>query len=421
MLVVVQNYKPRVVDAELLRRLNSTGAVLIEGPKACGKTATAQRVSKTVFRLDVDDGARALISAAPETLLSQTPPVLFDEWQVETRLWNLIRREVDDRSPERGLFILTGSATPNDDADRHTGAGRVATLRMRPMSLYESGESTGEVSLADLFDGDLKPALDPGVTVPQLVDRIVTGGWPDLVDAPVEVAQERMQDYLRTIVEVDVQQLGGRRDPENLRRLFAALGRSVGTAATITSLAADVGGAGGPADRDTVGRYLDALERLMVIEDLPAWAPQMRSATPLRKSATRFMVDPSLGVAALGVGPVQLLRDLNATGFHFEAMVVRDLRVYTQPLGGRLATWRDNNGHEVDIVVTLSDGRWGAFEIKMNPDHVDRAADSLRRFASKVDTARVGEPEFLGVITTRAAAMRRADGVVVLPIALLGP
>lgn len=367
-----------------------------------------------MFRLDIDDGARSLVSTAPEVLFGARPPVLFDEWQVAPKLWNLVRREVDDRSPQRGLYILTGSATPNDDVDRHTGAGRFSTVRMRPMSLFESGESTGQVSLRGLFDGDFTAALDPGVTVPRLVERIVTGGWPDLVDAPVQDAQQRMRDYLRTIVEVDVQQLGVRRQPENLRRVLAALARGVGTDISIKALAADVGGASGPADRDTVSAYLGALERLMLVEDVPAWAPRMRSTTPLRKSATRFMTDPSLGVAALGVGPDQLLRDLNATGFHFEGLVVRDLRVYTQPLGGRVAHWRDNNGHEVDVVLTLDDGRWGAVQVKMNPDHVDEAASSLRRFVQKVDTSKVGEPAFLGVVTSRAAAVRRPDGVFVL-------
>jgi predicted AAA+ superfamily ATPase len=206
-----------------------------------------------------------------------------------------------------------------------------------------------------------------------------------------------------------------------LRRLLTALGRSVGTDTTITALAADVGGASGPADRDAVSGYLSAFERLMLVEDVPAWAPHMRSTTPLRRSATRFLTDPSLGVGALGVGPEQLLKDLRATGFHFEALVARDLRVYTQPIGGRLGHWRDNNGHEVDIVVTLDDGRWGALEVKMNPDDVDASADSLLRFVAKVDTSRIGAPAFLAVVSTRAAALRRADGVLTLPIAVLGP
>ena len=414
-------YLPRVADRELADRLSSAGAVLIEGPKACGKTATASRVARSIVRLDVDPGSRALVTAASEVLFDQEPPILFDEWQIEPTLWDLVRRQVDDRSPVKGQFILTGSSTPNDDARRHSGAGRISTLRMRPMSLYESGHSTGAVSLANLFTGGTPAALDPGASVPQLIERIVVGGWPDLIDTSVQDAQQWLRDYLRNVVEVDVQQLGVRRDPSNLRKLLTALGRGVGTEITVQSLARDVGGADSPADRDTVDAYLKALQRLMIVEDVSAWAPHMRSTTPLRKSPVRYMSDPSLGVAALGVGPQQLLSDLNAAGFHFEAMVVRDLRVYTQPLHGNLSHWRDNNGHEVDVIITLEGGRWAALEVKMNPDDIDGAAASLLRFREKVDTSRVGEPTFTGIITSRSPAYRRPDGVLVIPAATLGP
>jgi len=416
-----QVYRDRVADRELVDRLTSAGAVLVEGPKACGKSRTAERLARTVIRLDVDDSSRALVSSAPEVLFAADPPIVFDEWQVAPKLWNLVRREVDARSPLRGQFIMTGSATPKDDASRHVGAGRMSLLRMRPMSLFETGHSTGQVSLKALFDDDFRPARDPGLTVPELTERIVVGGWPYLLEADPGSAGQWVRDYLATVVS-DVQQLDGTRSPRNLRRLLTSLGRSVGTDATIRSLAADVGGADGPVDDETITRLLSALERLMLIEDVPAWAPHMRSKTPLRKSAHRYLADPSLGVGALHVGPAQLLTDMNATGFHFEALVARDLRVYAQPLGGSLAHWRDANGHEVDFIVTLSDGRWGALEVKMNPDDIDKAADSLVRFAAKVDTSKIGAPAFLGVVTTRAAALRRPeDGVLTLPIATLGP
>lgn len=418
---MARSYLTRVVDSELATRLSSAGAVLIEGPKACGKTVTASKVASSVVCLDVDAGSRALVATAPEILFSQPTPILFDEWQLEPALWDLVRRQVDDRSPARGQFILTGSATPNDDARRHSGAGRISPLRMRPMSLYESGHSTGAVSLTSLFDGDTPAALDPGVTVPQLVDRIVTGGWPDLVQAEVRDAQQWLRDYLRNLVEVDVQSLGARRDPGNVRKLLTALGRGVGTEMSVQSLAKDVGGADGPADRDTIDAYLDTLTRLMITEDVPAWAPHMRSATPLRKSATRYLTDPSLGVAALGVGPQQLLADLNAAGYHFEALVVRDLRIYAQPLHGSLSHWCDNNGHEVDLIITLDDGRWAALEVKMSPNDIDEAAASLLRFLDKIDTSKLGQPAFTGVITTRSPAYRRPDGVHVMPISGIGP
>lgn len=418
---MARDYLPRVADGELAGRLTAAGAVVIEGPKACGKTETARRVAGSVVRLDVDAGARALVGAEPDVLFSRQTPILFDEWQREPALWDLVRRQVDDRSPRRGQFILTGSATPNDATRRHSGAGRISSLRMRPMSLYESGDATGAVSLAALFAGQPPAALDPGVTLPRLVDRIVTGGWPDLVGAEVRDARQWLRDYLRNLVEVDVQSLGARRDPGNVRRLLTALGRGVGTEMSVQSLAKDVGGADGPVGRDTVDAYLKTLDRLMIIEDVPAWAPHMRSATPLRKSATRYLADPSLGVAALGIGPQQLLADLNATGFHFEALVVRDLRVYAQPLHGNLSRWRDNNGHEVDVIITLDDGRWAALEVKMNPNDVDGAAGSLLRFLDKLDTGKVGPPVFTGIVTTRSPAYRRPDGVFVLPVAALGP
>jgi predicted AAA+ superfamily ATPase len=414
-------YRPRVADGELADRMRSAGAVLMEGPKACGKTATAQRVAATLFRMDTDDGARALVDAAPEVLLTAKPPVLFDEWQVAPKLWNLVRHKVDDLGGAPGRFILTGSSTPVDDAKRHTGAGRYSVLRMRPMSLFETGVSTGQVSLRKLFDGDFTPSLDPGVTVPALVDCIVTGGWPALLEVPLRAAQRWISDYVRTIVEVDMPQMGVRRDPGTLRRLLASLGRGTGTDMSVQAMANDIAGADRSVQRDTVAGYLDILNRLMITEDMPAWAPHMRSTTPLRKSATRFMTDPSLGVAALGVGPEQLLLDLNATGFHFAGLVVRDLRIYVQPIGGQLSHWRDNNQHEVDIIITLDDGRWGALEVKMNPDAVDAAATSLLRFKDKVDTAKTGAPAFLAVATTRSAALRRGDGIYVLPVASLGP
>ena len=414
-------YINRVADEELANRLAAAGAVLIEGPKACGKTETARRLSHHEFRFDVDPGARALVAASPQTLFDQEPPILLDEWQVAPALWDLVRRAVDDQWPERGRFILTGSATPDPATRRHTGTGRISVLRMRPMSLFELGRSTGEVSIQNLFEGATPAAIDPGVSVPRLVDCLVTGGWPNLVGASTKDAQTWIQDYITNLVEVDVQQLDGRRDPRNLRRLLTALGRAVGTDMTTQSLARDVGGTDGPADRDAVAAYLRALERLMVVENLEAWAPHMRSTTPLRKAEKRYMVDPSIGVGALGVGSSRLLSDLNATGFHFEGMVVRDVRVYAQGVGGRVSHWRDNNGHEVDLIVSLSDGRWGAFEVKMNPDDVPAAAVGLLRFVQKVDLVRMGEPTFMGVITTNTAAFRRDDGILVIPLTVLGP
>jgi predicted AAA+ superfamily ATPase len=355
-------------------------------------------------------------------VLDSPTPVLLDEWQVVPELWDQVRRAVDDQAPAKGLYILTGSATPRDDVNRHSGAGRIAIIQMRPMSLMESGHSTGEASLSALMAGDNVAAKDPHLTVPDVIDRICIGGWPALLDANPRDAGRWIRDYLSQIVLVDIQELGvRRRDPENIRRLLTSLARNVGTPTTVTSLAKDVGGAEGPVARATVDGYLDSIARLRLTENSPAWAPHMRSATPLQSSPTRYFVDPSLAVAALAQGPDQLLGDLNATGFFFENLVVRDVRTYIQGAGGAVHHWRDQNQHEVDVVVTLPDGRWGAFEVKMNPDDADKAAKSLLSFAGKVDHRKSGPPVALGVITSTGFAYRRRDGVSVLPIGTLGP
>ena len=290
------------------------------------------------------------------------------------------------------------------------------------MSLLESGHSTGQVSLAAVLSGDQVAAQDSGLSVTDLIDRICVGGWPALLDASTQDAGRWLRDYLNQIVQVDINSFGARRrDPGNVRRLLTSLARNVGTPAKVTSLAKDVGGADGSAARSTVDGYLDSLSRLRLIENSPAWAPHMRSATPLQSSPTRYFVDPSLAVAALGQGPTQLLGDLNATGFLFENLVLRDVRTYAQKHEGEVHHWRDQNQNEVDAVVTLPDGRWGAFEVKLNPADTDKAAASLLSFAAKVDEGKAGAPTALGVITSTGLAYRRPDGVSVLPIGTLGP
>jgi len=414
-------YLPRIVDGELERRLRSVGAVVIEGPKACGKTATATRFAQTVFRLDEDPVARSLIHNAPGQLFDNPTPILFDEWQVEPAIWNRVRRQVDDRQG-KGLYILTGSATPNDDATRHSGAGRFGVINMRPMSLFESGHSNGAVSLTALLEGEAQSGNGKHLDFMEVVKRIVIGGWPELVDDDEDTARDWLAGYLTQIAEVDVQSLGTRRDPVNIRRLLASLGRSVGQATKSTELAKDVGGEDGPIARDTLANYLSALDRLHLIDNSEAWRPHMRSRARLREGPVRYFVDPSLGLAALNTGSTELLADLNALGLHFEALVMRDLRIYVQPLRGTVDSWRDSNGHEVDAIVSVRDNKWGAFEVKLGHDAVEEAAESLRRFATKVDISRHGEPAFLGVIISNGSyAYRREDGVHVIPIGCLGP
>lgn len=397
------------------------GAVLVDGPKAVGKTSTAQQVARTVLRMDVDRAARAALEVQPEQLFTSPTPIVFDEWQEAPQLWNLVRRAVDDRD-EKGLYLLTGSSRPRDEVRMHSGAGRIGRLRMRPMSLFESGHSSGAVSLRRLLDGEDPTGQAAGLTVPDLLERVVVGGWPDLLDAGEREAGIWLSDYRRNLAEVDVPGLGPRRNPPNVLRLLTALGRATATPLNQLALADDVGGAGGPVASETLSNYLDALDRLMLLEPLPAWRPHMRSRTRLRQTPVHHFVDPSLGTSALGVGVDDLLRDLEAAGLHFESLVVRDLRIYSQALGATLSSWRDSRGGaEIDVVLELPGGRWAGFEIKLGEAVADAAADSLVRFAGKIDVGRHGEPLALVVITGGRFVYRRPDGVCVVSITALGP
>lgn len=414
------SYRPRVADGELALLRRALGAILIEGPKACGKTATASQVAKTVIQFDKDDTARAQVTLDPDALFAGEPPILFDEWQLEPTIWNRVRRQVDERHA-KGEFILTGSSRPRDDVSRHSGAGRFAVLRMRPMSLFESGHSDGSVSFAALLAGERQPGVGTHLTFPELLKRIVVGGWPEIIDWAEEDARSWLNGYLDQIVETDIPAMGPRRNPRNLRRLLASLARSVGQPVKLSEVARDVGGDAGPIAHETITGYIDALERLGLIDDSEAWRPHMRSRTRLRAAPVRYFVDPSLGPAALGIGSAELRADPRATGFHFEALAIRDLRIFAQPHRGTVESWRDSNGNEVDAIVSIRENKWAAFEIKLNPRDVDAAAASLLRFAANVDKDRHGETAALGVITSTGAAGRRNDGVHVIPVGCLGP
>jgi predicted AAA+ superfamily ATPase len=395
--------------------------VLIEGPKACGKTETARRQAATEVRLDTDQQSRTAIDVAPDLILNQNPPVLLDEWQVAPSLWNLVRRTVDDRN-DRGQFILTGSATPLDDAARHSGAGRISVMRMRPMCLAEMQRSDSTVSLRRLLDGETQAARDPGISIAGLAEIITIGGWPGWHDQPSREASRTARDYLTQISHVDLPTIAGsRRDPQKVDILLRSLARNVSTEATIVTLSRDMSGGDKPVDRETAATYLNALERLMVVENQPAWAPALRSRSQLRSSPKRHFVDPSLAAAALRLTPQALLADLETLGLLFESLVVRDLRVLSQPVDGQVLHYRDNKGLEVDAIVTTGAGAWGAFEVKLGTSQIDSAAARLLEFASKVDTSKLGEPAALGVITGSGLAYRRADGIHVVPIGTLGP
>jgi len=328
---------------------------------------------------------------------------------------------VDDRG-ESGQFILTGSAVPADDITRHTGAARLTRLRMRPMTLFESGHANGAVSLKELLQGRIAHARDPGLTVSAIAERVAVGGWPGFLDLTVSQSIRAVRDYLEEIRRVDIGRVDQtRRDPEKVGRVMMSLARNVSTHVAATTLAADAGGADGSLDDDTVREYLAALERLMIVEDQPSWAPHLRSRSILRRAAKRHFVDPSLAVAALGGTPERLLKDLNLLGLLFESMVVRDLRVYTQSSDARLKHYHDNTGLEIDIIVEAVDGRWAAFEVKLGTGYIEQGAANLLTFAERIDAERCGSPAVLGVITGMGYCYTRDDGVAVIPVGVLGP
>ena len=418
------DYRARVVDAVLDARLKAVGCVVIEGPKAVGKTATAARRAASEVRLDIDVNAREIARADPSLVLEGTAPRLIDEWQIVPDIWNHVRRAVDDIG-KPGQFILTGSTAASADSARHSGAGRMSRLAMRPMSLLEAGRSSGSVSLRGLFDETPARAQRPGSTIPELVDWLCIGGWPAQVESSVPDAQIAHRAYLTELARVDIRMVDGvRRDPQRVQRVLRSLARNIATEAETTTIARDtsLSADGAAVGRLTVEDYLDALSRLMITEDLGAWAPSLRSRARLRSKPVRHLADPCLAVAALRASPKALLADWNYTGLLFESMALRDVRVYVDAIGGTTYHYRDSNGLEVDIIVELDDGRWGAIEVKLGENRIDEGAESLVRFAQTIDPGSVGQPSFLAVLTgANVFATRRPDGIDVIPITALGP
>ena len=414
-------YFPRVIEAELAERLSATGAVVVEGPKACGKTVTARTVAASEVLLDVDASARAMVDIDPAAVLEGSVPRLLDEWQMAPAIWNHVRRAVDDRAAP-GQFVLTGSASPADDITRHTGAGRVARLRMRPMSLFEAGGSTGEISLSRLLAGEPQRSAPSELTVPKLAELVCAGGWPgNLGRSPAQTLRAN-RDYLSEVQRTEVQQVGGkRRDPVKVRRLLQSLARNVATPASVETLARDVRGTGPAFKASTAAEYLDALERLMIVEDQPAWSPHLRSRTTLRTTPVRHFVDPSLAVAALGTAPPRLLDDLEAFGLLFESMVVRDLRVYAQAADATVFHYREKDGLEVDAIVEDDEGRWAAFEVKLGKRGIQEGTANLAKVANRMKGSSYGEPAALAVVVPNGYGAVPRGQVGIVPVATLGP
>ena len=414
-------YLPRIVDAELAELLGAAGAVLVEGPKASGKTATAMQAAASEVLLDVDDNARRMVGIDPGAVLDGDTPRLIDEWQLEPAIWNHVRRTVDQRS-RPGQFILTGSAVPADDTTRHTGAGRFVRLRMRPLSLFESGHSSGEISLQRLLEGEEQRATRSELSIASVAELICAGGWPGNAGKPLRSALRMNRGYLDEIRRLDVSRVSDRRrDPVKVARLLQSLARNVATPVAISKLAADVGDNRRGLKADTVAEYLDALERLMLVENQPAWAPHLRSRTTLRSSPVRHFVDPSLAAAAMRVTPPRLSADPEFLGLLFESMVIRDLRVYAQAADAQVFHYREKEGLEVDAVVEAADGRWAAFEIKLGERWVADGAKSLNKLARRMERSDHEEPSALAVIVPNGYGYVGRRDVGVIPIGALGP
>jgi predicted AAA+ superfamily ATPase len=412
-------YSKRFADKILSERLSGSGAVLIEGAKGCGKTETATQLAASVVRFDADEQVKMMMEIDPKLVLPGDVPRLFDEWQEYPQIWNYVRREIDERK-QKGQFILTGSATPGDKEKRHSGVGRFSAMKMRPMSMYERGWSTGEVSLATMLNGEAPTSVTAQFEISDVAEKITIGGWPGLIGVDAEAGLQFSSDYVALVAEIDISKVSGKqRDPYKVRRLLQSLARNVSTEATLTVLSKDAGGSDGGLDDETVADYLNALERLMVVENLPAWNTHIRSSDTLRKSPKRHFVDPSLAVGALGLSVDKLTADLNYFGLLFESLAIRDLRIYAEAIGGRVYHYRDSRKLEVDAIIEYADGTYGAFEIKLGIGAVDAAASNLLKFANKIDTDKTKAPAALTVITGNGFAHRRTDGVNVVPLSVL--
>ena len=427
----MKNYRSRIMDSLLEKKLQAKGAVLIEGPKWCGKTTTAEEIAVSKIMLakpDIKDHFKSLLEIDSDAALTGDTPMLIDEWQTVPKLWDAVRYTVDHRHA-MGQFILTGSAVPNQEAEKereHSGTGRFAWLTMRPMTLFESGESNGTVSLGELFTAPEKILQKNDLKLSDIAFLICRGGWPIAIGLPEEAALEQAFDYYDAVTKEDVTNVDGiKRSSERVQRLMRAYARHQGTQASIATLKEDLKNNDTTTlDEDTISSYLDSVRKIFVVEDMPAWSPNLRSKTAIRTTDTRYFVDPSIATAALGLGPTDLMNDLNSMGFFFEAMCVRDLRVFSEALNGKVYHYRDKSGLECDAVVHLRNGQYGLIEIKLGGDSlIKEGAETLNELANQIDTTRMKSPAFKMILTATGeyAYRRPEDGIYVVPIGCLRP
>lgn len=425
----MKDYRPRIADNLLQEKLEGMGAVLIEGPKWCGKTTTAEQQAKSILYMD-DPSKKDLniqmASVNPGILLEGPAPRLIDEWQLAPQLWDAVRFTVDHRN-EDGQFILTGSAVPLDDKEQnkihHTGTGRIARLKMRPMSLWESGDSNGTVSLKQLFSQPEQITAANALDLNDIAYLTCRGGWPRAVSQSKRVSLGRAYDYYDAVVNTDIQKVDDvGRNAERVKLLMRSYARHQGTQVSLNQICADMkNNDHSSLDDRTVYSYLVALKKIFVVEDMPAWNPNLRSKTAIRTSDTRYFTDPSIAVAALGIGPEDLINDLNTFGLLFECLCIRDLRIYADSMAGAVYHYRDKEGLECDAVIHLRNGEYGLAEIKLGGSLlIEEGAKTLKTLASKIDTGKMKEPSFLMVITaTGDYAFRRPDGICIVPIGCL--
>jgi predicted AAA+ superfamily ATPase len=415
------DYKQRISDQELLRKLNASGAVLIRGAKACGKTESAKQLAKSVLNVDRDEQVQALISTGPKRLLLGETPRLIDEWQVQPKLWDYIRHEIDDRQ-KNAQFILTGSSNPEESAKMHSGAGRFTIVDMRTMSWQELGFSSGKISLAKLFDGEKIDVYDSPTDLEFIIEKLIIGGFPTLLNKNISQATDLNRAYVELLAEVDMSRVSDvKRDPVKVRSLLRSLARNTSTLVDISAMESDIREKEkGGITRPTVYDYLDALNRLMIVEDQPAWNTHIRSSSALRKTPKRHFTDVSLAVAALGADENSLLKDLKFTGFLFESLVTHELRIYAQANDAKVYHYRDSSGLEVDSIVQKYNGDWCAFEIKLGTGQFDEAVVSLNKLVSILDTKKIKPPKSLNIITGTGISYTRNDGINVISLASLG-
>jgi predicted AAA+ superfamily ATPase len=415
------SYIKRIIEEDLLEKLAASGAVLIKGPKSCGKTATAKEYAKSVLEMDKDNQVPIMMATNPQLLLAGNTPRLIDEWQEQPEIWNYVRHEVDDRKA-KGQFILTGSANPTDDVKLHSGAGRFTIVEMDTMTWQELGYSTGVIKMSDLLEGSFPDVYAEGISLDFIIDKMLIGGWPTLLNESTKNALKMNRGYIDLLCEVDMSRVSGvKRDPIKVRSLFRSIARNTATLVDNKTLELDVKTSGSnELSRNTLSVYLDTLSRLMILYEQPAFNPHIRSSASLRKSPKRHLCDTSLAVAALGLDKEALIKDIKYTGFLFESLAIHELNVYAKANDAAVLHYNDSYGYEVDAIVQKRNGNYSAFEIKLGVGYIEEAAANLKKFAANIDTTRMDLPRSLNIITGTGMSYHRPDGINVISLASLG-